>query len=53
MTYAYFINYKVIELDTLFKRQPGQKSTVVIFKDVIDYLIALIRFRKKLKKLKS
>ena len=53
MTNAYFNNYKIIELDTLFKRQPGQKSTVIIFRDIIDYLIALIRFRKRLKEYKQ
>tara|TARA_B110000438_G_scaffold302756_1_gene361492 strand:+ start:15131 stop:15865 length:735 start_codon:yes stop_codon:yes gene_type:complete len=52
MVIANINRYKIVELDTLFRRKPGQKSTVLIFRDVINYLKELFRFKSRLTKLK-
>ncbi len=44
---------KIIEVPTLFMRQPGKKSTVKIFRDSLDYFISLLKFRGEVKSIRK
>ncbi|MFH1004264.1 MAG: glycosyltransferase family 2 protein [Bacteroidota bacterium] len=49
MVLAYFNKYKIKEVDGSFIRKPNKVSTVKIFRDTIDYLIALKKFKYRMK----
>lgn len=50
MTYSYHEGLKVLEVPVLFVRRFDKESSVNIFRDTLDYLVNLSRFRKKIKK---
>ncbi len=39
---------KILEVPVLFLRRTDKKSTVRVFRDIIDYLVSLWKFRKRL-----
>lgn len=49
MAQAYAHYLRVLELPVIFRRRDDKKSTVKIFHDSFDYLIKLIKFRKRFK----
>ncbi|MBI2968954.1 MAG: glycosyltransferase [Bacteroidetes bacterium] len=48
MTFAFYIGYKIKEVDGLFMRRPDKKSTVRVFRDTLLYFKELYRFKKRL-----
>ncbi len=49
ITRAYYKNYKIKMLPTLFIRKPYKTSTVKLFSDGVDYFKKLLKFRKEIK----
>ena len=49
MVRAHMNGLRVLEIPCLFVQRSDKASTVRVFRDVLDYLVALVRFRRKLR----
>lgn len=50
MVRPFLKGYKIVEVPTLYIRRPEHGTTVRVFKDTINYLINLWKFKRELKK---